>query len=326
MNAIKHLTENQLLGYAAGLLEKAESNAVGGHLLNCSACRDSLPAPTPEQFFAVLMGGREVKEDYAAEKRFSSILPFFTSFSAIFQKTPGLGWSSGALIVILGFSFLIWFANGYQTNEEREVAQVFDVEKGSLKQNEVIEQILPPPAQNPETETQDTSSASNRAAADSKLIVSRSNQQKKDQDLPENKLRVIPAKKVLNEKKENIVLTRGGSVNCSNEDLIEMEFVSNEEAITFRWKKAPNALKYNLYISDDNEILIDEFETNQDTSYVLKKPLNPKKTYKWKVVITLEDGQTASGASQKFTVKDLLQNQKNLPGKKKSDIRCSGNK
>ena len=106
-----------------------------------------------------------------------------------------------------------------------------------------------------------------------------------------------------------------------------MEFGSNNnKAVVFRWTKVPNAIKYHLYISDDDEILIDEYETGQDTSYILKKSLDPAKTYKWKVIITLDDGQTKSGTSQKFTVKDVLQNQKKMTGKKKSDIRCSENK
>ena len=90
-----------------------------------------------------------------------------------------------------------------------------------------------------------------------------------------------------------------------------------------RWKKFPDAAKYNLYISDDEEILIDEYETQNNTSYVLNKPLDPAKTYSWKILVTLENGETVIGASRKFTVKDFQMNEESLQNKSKSDIRCA---
>ncbi len=96
----------------------------------------------------------------------------------------------------------------------------------------------------------------------------------------------------------------------------------DESVDSFIWKKLPKATKYHLYVSDDDEILIDEYETEQETAYVLKKSLDPVKTYHWKVVITLEDGSTVIGDSQKFTIKNFQQNQKKLERKEKSDNRC----
>ncbi len=99
----------------------------------------------------------------------------------------------------------------------------------------------------------------------------------------------------------------------------------SKENFVFKWKKIPKAAKYHLYISDDEEILIDEYETEAETIFVLKKQLDPLKTYKWKIIITLENGQTLPGPSNKFTVKDFQTKQMKPEKKQNSKIRCSTN-
>jgi hypothetical protein len=118
---------------------------------------------------------------------------------------------------------------------------------------------------------------------------------------------------------DNISSTRGGGVpaDCSSETPVETEIGLSGEAVTLKWQKVPHAVKYHLYISDDEEILIDEYETERETSYTFKKPLDAAKTYRWKVVVTTEDGKTIAGDSQKFTVKSLRQSAANR-GKSKS--------
>ena len=86
------------------------------------------------------------------------------------------------------------------------------------------------------------------------------------------------------------------------------------------------AAKYHLYVSDDDEILLDEFETTSETVYVLRRPLDPQKTYRWKVVVTLEDGKTIVGSSQKFTAKDFKSTGKKFKKREKSEVRCAGDK
>lgn len=105
---------------------------------------------------------------------------------------------------------------------------------------------------------------------------------------------------------------------------MDLEYV--EPDLVLRWQRVPNAVKYHLYISDDEEILIDEFETENSTSYLLKKQLNPKRSYIWKVIITLENGQVIAADSQKFTSEDIRSIQKRVSGiRQRSVTRCSGN-
>ncbi|MCZ2391556.1 MAG: hypothetical protein LC113_10820 [Acidobacteria bacterium] len=104
-----------------------------------------------------------------------------------------------------------------------------------------------------------------------------------------------------------------------------MELGSQKSDLILRWKRVRNAAKYHLYVSDDNEILIDEFETDQDTSYILKKPLDPSKAYKWKIVITLENGEKLYADAQKFTAKDFQSSFNTYRGKARTNTRCLAN-
>ena len=323
MNKGEHLTENQLSDYFGGTLENKKRREIGRHLLECDFCLKRLPNPTAEQFWQALMTENEVDDRDADKTNFPRRLGFFTG---LLTPPKILAWSAGGMTLALIFSALVWFGTAKLSGEEREVAQVFDTEIAGLKQNDAVEENSPPIVLTSKSNDR-SSSPEPSNTVDFTKPTSLNSQKRNPNVTTENNSSRHSKKIIQSEKLANISSTRGGSAEkCGEENPIEMEFVSNEEAITFRWKKVPKALKYQLYISDDNEILIDEFETNQDTSYVLKKPLDSAKTYKWKVVITLEDGQTVSGASQKFTVKDVLQNQKKISGKKKADIRCGENK
>jgi hypothetical protein len=117
--------------------------------------------------------------------------------------------------------------------------------------------------------------------------------------------------------------SRGVSPKCGDQTSIGFELGATNGTILLKWEKVPKAVKYHLYISDDEEILVDEYETSQETSYVLKKTLDKGKVYKWKVVIELENGQTLIGVSQKFTSKGFQPNQKGIMKRLNTEIRCS---
>ena len=116
---------------------------------------------------------------------------------------------------------------------------------------------------------------------------------------------------------------RGAASNCNDAGLFEMGFESIEQTHVLKWRKFPDAVKYHLYISDDDEVLIDEFETGQATSYALTKPLDQKKSYRWKVIITLANGKTMNVATQKFSSLDFLSVQNRTIHKTRALTRCS---
>jgi len=116
---------------------------------------------------------------------------------------------------------------------------------------------------------------------------------------------------------------RGLASKCGDAGRFEMGFESIEQTHVLKWKKFPNAVKYHLYISDDDEILVDEFETELATSYALTKPLDAKKSYSWKVIITLANGKTMNVATQKFSSLDFLSVQNRTIHKTRALTRCS---
>jgi hypothetical protein len=255
----------------------------------------------------------------------TDVSPRLQFVSEIFTFPKVLTWSAGGLAIILIFMVLMWFSIATQSNKEIEVAQVFDTEIAELKENKTVDGNIPQDnlISNPNDPTY--SSEPNH-----EVVISKPKNvdlQNRDRNLSiKNNLSSQSKKIIPGENLSKISSTRGVSANCSNENPIEMDFATGKESTVFRWSKVPNAVKYNFYISDDEEILIDEYETEQETSYVMKKSLDAAKTYNWKVIVTLENGNTTVGASQKFTVGDIQQNKKKkLPKKRKSEIRCAEN-
>ncbi len=320
MNRSEHLTETQLSDYLGNAaLDKETKHQIGRHLLQCDFCLKRLPQPTTEQFWAALM--TDEADDSLDERTLLA-----ARLNSIFQslKHPKVfALSAAALAVLIFFSAFIWMGAAKSSELEREVAQNFEPAQSVFNQRG--DEQINSPSSFPLNESGNPSSPPATARTNSKPDSATANDTPKHnlKTASRNDLNLKTPVKSEDSEKSNISITRGGSSTlpkCSN--TIEMTTNSKGEAVTLKWEKVPNAAKYHLYISDDDEILVDEYETEQETSYVLKKSLDPVKTYQWKVVITLEDGKTVIGDSQKFTVKNFQPNQKKSERKEKSDIRC----
>lgn len=326
MKGIEHLTKNQIVGYRAGAFDAHERREIGRHLLKCEVCRKSLPAPTFENFWNAVMNERETEQTPASEESELSRNRLFSFFPKVFGQFNNLAWRGATLIVLVSFSLLLWLNAGKQWSQEREVAQTFNSNTSELNPAQIDsdERVFTPPTQNSEVDKPIFSSDSNRHG-NPKSSLPREPQKNLNSPLQanagRNSARQIPA-----DKRDNISSTRGGlPADCSGEMMVETETGLSGEAVTLSWKKVPNAVKYHLYISDDEEILIDEYETERATTYTLKKPLDAAKTYRWKVVVTTEDGKTIVGDSQKFTVKSLPSKRGKSAKKEKQPVRCSQN-
>ena len=104
MKNFKHLTKNQILAYADDSLNELESQEIGKHLLNCEICRKSLPIPTVEQFWSVIMTERE-GDDKAADEKVVEVSSIISGFSSFLNFHSNLIWSGATLIVLISFSF-----------------------------------------------------------------------------------------------------------------------------------------------------------------------------------------------------------------------------
>jgi hypothetical protein len=327
MKEVEHLTKNQITGYRAGAFDAQEKREIGRHLLKCEICRKSLPAPTFEDFWNAVMSEREPEQTSPSEESELTRRFDFSFFPKIFGPSNAIAWSGAALIVLISFSLLLWLNAGRQWNGEREVAQAFNSNANEVNPAQIDsdERVFAPPTQNSEVDKPLHSSDSNRPA-NQKSLQQSAPQKKLNLSLRENVSR-NSAKQISEEQRDNISSTRGGDLpaNCSGETTVETEIGVSGEAVTLKWKKIPNAVRYHLYVSDNEEILIDEYETERETSYTVKKSLDAAKTYNWKVVVTTENGKTIVGDSQKFTIKNLQLNRSKFEKKKQQQIRCSQN-
>lgn len=317
MNNFKHLTQNQIFAYADDSLSEPESNEIGRHLIQCAVCRKSLPAPSVEQFWAAIMNERETEDNPTAEESEYSRMSVFSFFPAFFSQPGSLLLSGGALIALLSFSALIWFSVG---NSEREISQSFatDTVEAAIKQN------IPLPAPSLQSDSQSSILDARPKTAVSTTKSVKTVPPKQNSGGVPQKISSQPSERKLPADK-NVSATRGVLPKCEDGQSFESQAVVNGEKVVLNWEKVPNAAKYHLYISDEDEILIDEFETTEATSYVLKKLLDAGKVYKWKIIVTLENGKTVVGESQRFTVKDLQSKQKKTGNRRSSAIRCSMN-
>lgn len=329
MNSIEHLTRIQLSGYYSGAFAEQDTHEIGRHLLQCTDCRKRLPAPTSDQVWNAILTKREVNQltapdasGFSFRKVFSkgTFAPLRLGYS---DQSRLLVWGSGALIILLACSFAIWLSIAQTAKRDLEVAQVNSKEKPTIQTGTELGND-----QSPVFDVRDLNSnlaANEKPGLDRKgAEASKANPRKgRTGSLAQFDSNRQSIKIPRTERRENVSLTRGATSNCSEENSFAMEFGAISDAMLLKWKAIPNAAKYHLYISDDEEILVAEFETETATSFLLKKALDPAKNYKWKIIVTLENGHTIVGSSLKFTQADIQNNQIKLETNGKTQIRCS---
>jgi len=254
----------------------------------------------------------EIPFDERNQFSFSSI---FSSFSSFWNSHSNLVFGCAVLVLLSSLSLFVWLN---VSNSSKDVAQSYQINDDFKAEFEM------PSANQTLTNNQDNINNSKNVASDS--IRKKQNTNFPKSPVSQDNVNRNLEKKTSPEKPNKVFsATRGVSSKCSENRKVEIELSISKENLVFKWKKVPGAAKYHLYISDDDEILIDEFETESETTFVLNKKLDPLKTYKWKIIITLENGQTIPGPSNKFTVKDF-QTKQSKPEKQISDNRCGADK
>lgn len=312
MTNIKHLTNNQLLAYHDGLLDEHEKHSVGKHLLKCPECRKRLPLPSVEKFISAILDVDNTEDSTTDEK--SNLITSLFAVSSFLNLNKGFVLGSAALVLLFSLTFVVWLSIDKETDD---VARNFELNSDSS-----LEINLPAPSKLPSINIETPSKSSNQG-------IVRFNSKDKKRVLQKPEIPIVnkanPDINLKNPKRMGGIIssTRGVSAKCIENRNLEYEFAGEKDNFVFKWKKVSGAMKYHLYISDDNEILIDEYETTDQTTFVLKKQLDPLKTYQWKIIITLENGQTVVGPSSKFTIKDFQQKINKPEKKEKSEIRCS---
>ncbi len=274
--------------------------------------------PNPKQLWtAVLSEQDSVRSKY--DQPVASVQSYFQEFVELVGKPSTMVWGTGSLLVILGITLLILLTVSQESSVESDIARSIEIEDplfGPNQQNEEPRIVLPNDSAGDDVQTQPPA----RISSDGKL-PGRSNLRPKQ--IP----RTDPnsGKTVQRGVNANIASTRGTTSKCGAQRTFEMQLGSEEGDLVLRWGSIPNAAKYHIYVSDDDQILLDEFETETGSSYTLKKVLDPNKDYRLKIVITLENGQTLSVDALKFSARDFQSNQKVLKSNARSETRCLAN-
>lgn len=77
-------------------------------------------------------------------------------------------------------------------------------------------------------------------------------------------------------------------------------YSGEDGATVIRWSGLKGAIKWHLYVADDNEVLVEEFVSDQALSYTLKTTLKTDRAYVWRIVYTMTDGSNLGGPSGKL--------------------------
>lgn len=324
MNVARHLTKNQLAGYSAGTLSEAKARAAGCHLLQCEACRKLMPMPSPERFMSVLMTENDLvaagttTSNAAAEKTVASRRRSLSAYFAVFNSPAGFAWSAGALVLILTITTFLWIYAGRQqkmAGDNGEVAQINPAEK------EVINPpvIVPSPVSIGSSNSGSGDHPRRSTGKDNSFrgVNGVKQVEHKDKPLRETQRDYQPDRRLTNKTDRSlsgsnsgankVVVSRSRSLNdCppgSPEIVLSPYFETvTEKQPVLRWREVPGAVRYELYVSDSEQVLVEKGEVKDGTSYRLKKELEANNSYKWKVIARLSDNKRLSSDSINFSV------------------------
>lgn len=318
MNKNEHFKTSEIEGYLNRSLPAVDLDRLESHLLFCDDCCNLLPPPTVEEFWSAIMTdgfGQEKITESKTKQLWSSILAFP-------KLSYGLLGTTG-LLVVLSVIFLSGVNEFDQASKEYQVfntvhtAEIFDRKQAFDKKKTVEISDLGDNSHSTSAPGEEKSADPISSRSATKSLYEGKKKLEKNSDRP--------AVKNSLQKNIRVVETRGNSAECTEENKVQIELGTKKGDLEFKWKRVPKAVKYHLYISDEDEILIEEFETEIETSYLLKKSLDPLKRYKWKIIVTTNTGQTIVGPSGKFTIKDFQIVRIKLENKKNAYLRCSAN-
>jgi len=251
----------------------SRSLEIGRHLLVCKECRAKLPSVTPQEFRNCFLDADAVQPYGSEPKRrfFDFPILSFTKAAAF----AGFAILLAAGIYFVGTDQFGSFETSVVKNENntdglaqaKEIISKAPNEKGTLPLNVVA---APEKGSGPLHSSKKTSQPKVKGAT-------------------------------TREPKVQNAETRGTENPCLDGAMINLESNSNGKEVFLKWNAVKGAQSYAIYISDLDENLIDQFESKSLTNYRSKVKLDPAKPYRWKLIITLKNGNKIVGPSQVIT-------------------------
>ena len=309
----EHLQISDIALLRNGPLPREEAREFSRHLLNCGECRELLPKPSKQEFLRTVFGEQELGTDGVAVSntvRNTRLVPLVSSFRSTLRPIFAFGL---LLVIAAGIGALFLSFRQTQTDGDLVAVVVAPATVGMDSTQTIPDRgisVLAEP--NPKPESNDRREAE-------KVVRAERNEPKKGTN------RRPPQGNGLVESG-----TRGIDLQCGGITSIGLGTSALEDGIRLTWDKITDAAKYSVYISDLDEKLVDEFETDSGTSYVSKAKFERDNIYKWRLIVKLKNGHTLVGASTKFTLGESNRRdktvktyslQKNVP----VNIRCVEN-
>lgn len=298
MTSEEHLQISDILAYRERRLSAEDHTMAARHLLRCPECQDRLPVPTVDEFWNCLMGSGEK----AAEEtvRVPLWIAIKESLGGVMLGRPAMRnavFASLFAIAILGFSVFLMMPGG-ALDDENLVAAVKDTDALDIPDPMSYERPDWDEIVNPDKPV------SSSASQTSKVKTA-------EQDIARSdaiRSRRIPGR--INDRRASAPGSRRqaesrGKAPCGGQRSVALEARQTDDGLLLTWEKVRSAVTYNIYLSDLDEKLIDKFETDERTSYLVTAELDPETTYRLRLIVTLESGERIVSESQDFRMSDL---------------------
>lgn len=292
------------------------------HLLKCPDCRSLLPLPTTKDLWRSVLEDRGPSQ---AEDTNESLFSLVASVSRLFSRTSSLplltrstAVAAVLFLTIVGFSMLLMFERTAE-KDDGTIAQVGEKFPAAVNSGETFMRSDLESASNPDMSTE---SQAEDVKPTKPPATKREPERKYKAGIMNRGLPGDHAIKSLNRSE-----TRGSGTPCGENSTVGLEISAIESGVRINWGKVTGAMSYTLYLSDLDEKLIDQFESESETSYITIARLDPETTYKWKLVVTLKGGRTILATSRNFRLGDLKENEggRNIVLRKKTaaSVRCT---
>lgn len=283
-----HFSEMELIAFLKADIPLKNRLEMSEHLRNCPICKTKLYAQNP-QFIKQTVSTYLSKDEITEKKSFFSNLNVLVPIGAM----------AALLIALLLFALPKPELDSLQTkiedNSEIPPITADNFEEGlPVSPNKTTDL----PTQNPTKSSAEVAKKTTPKSVVKDVIKSKDEVKFKSKDEVSIKLKKPDSFK--------ISTSRSSNSDCESEDKVAVISPNFEEITeirpTFRWKNFKNAVKYNIYISDTSQILLEEAEIVNETFYKSKTQLDRNKPYKWSVVATTEDGKTYPSLPIEFSL------------------------
>ncbi|MBX3290005.1 MAG: hypothetical protein KF855_11745 [Acidobacteria bacterium] len=298
MTSEEHLQISDILAYRERQLSAEDHTMAARHLIRCPECRNQLPVPTADEFWNCLMGSDEKATEETI--RIPVWIAIKESLGGVLPARPTMRnavLASLLAIAILGFSALLMMPGG-ALDDENMVAAVNNTDARDIPDPMSYESPTRNEIVNSDDPVSSTASQASKAAT-AEQDVARSDAARNGR---------IPGR--INDRRASASGSRRqaktrGKTPCEGQRSVALEARQTDDGLLLTWEKVRNAVTYNVYLSDLDERLIDHFETDERTSYLVTAELDPETTYRLRLIVKLESGERIVSESQDFRMSDL---------------------